>query len=158
MSTPMVPARPMPRKRPIVPKPQPDCKGQRTVRETAERTLGRWPARSRSLPGDILERAYLYVGLDGGLALDAGVRSKDNPRPEVGACPHDRTRGDPAPSPHFRIPVYDGPRSQITMAPNRGIRVDDRPCPDDATAPHRGDAREVGERMHGRKKLSPKAP
>src|SRR5918994_7325287 len=109
ISTPMVrppPKRPKPLERPITPKLLPDRDdGQHSAQGTTEGTQRGRPALSSALPGNIPECAHLYAGIDGGLALDAGVGAKDDPRPDACPCPNDRAGGDPGPSPHLRVPV-----------------------------------------------------
>src|SRR5215212_8945463 len=112
----------------------------------------------KRLPGDALERAYLHVGSYIGLASDTGVGTEDRSCPDSGPGTYDCARRDPAPSPHLRVPIHHGPRTQETVAPHSRIWMYGNARSDDATALDRGDVRDVRERMHSREELSSKTP
>src|SRR5215210_1190839 len=121
-------------------------------------TFYRWPARSNTLPGYVLERANFHVGPYGGPAPDAGVGTENYPRPHPRPGTHHGPRGNPGPRPNLRVPVDHGPGSEKTVAPHGGIRVHGHVGGDDATALDRCDAGEVGEGMYRREKLSSQVP
>src|SRR5829696_1737143 len=143
MSRPTVFAPPKPGNLAIKPTPY---TARRSVLRTAEGKPCGWVVRSNALPGDMLERGHHRVGPHGGFASDAGVGT------------YDRSRGDPAPSPHLRVPIHHGPGSQKTVAPHGRIGMHGHTRRHDATALDRGNARDVRERMYGREELSSKTP
>src|SRR5918994_4218835 len=131
---------------------------RRSVLRRAEGKPCGWAVRSNALPGDVLEGGHHRVGPHGGFASDAGVGTEDRSCPDSGPGTYDRSRGDPAPSPHLRVPIHHGPRSQKTVAPHGRIGMHGHTCRHDATALDRGGARDVRERMYGREELSSKTP
>src|SRR5215211_4169516 len=142
-SRPTVFAPPNPGNLPITPIPETRCG---------------WTLRSSALPRDVPERGHLRIGPHGGFASDAGVGTEDRSCPDSGPGTYDRSSGDPAPSPHLRVPIHHGPRSQKTVAPHGRIGMHGHSRRHDATALDRGDARDVRERMYGREELSSKTP
>src|SRR5687768_7105034 len=131
--------------------------GNLAITPTPE-TCRRWTVRSNALPGDVRERPHLHVGLHRGFASDDGVGTKDRSRPDSGPGTYDRAGGDPTPSPHLRVPVHNGPGSQETVAPHCCIGMHDHARRDNATAPDRGYARNICQRMDGREELPSKGP
>src|SRR5215207_6045337 len=131
---------------------------RRSVLRTAEGKPCRWAARSHALSGHVPERGHLRVGPHRCFACDAGVGTEDCSCPDSGPGTYDRASGDPTPSPHLRVPIHHGPRSQKTVTPHGRIGMHGHARRDDATALDRGDARDVRERMYGREELSSKTP
>src|SRR5215217_6830984 len=156
MSRPTVRDRPKPGKLAITPTLWKTEEARRSELRTVERAPSGWLVRSSTLPGDVPERAYLGVGLHGGLASDAGVGTEDRSCSHSGPRTYYCARGDPTPSPHLRVPIHHGPGSQKTVAPHSRIWMHGHASGDDATALDRGDAGDVCERMYGREELSPK--